>query len=349
MNNSIRVPFALFLSTAVLITCEGEKGVTRNDRKTDFSGTYCVTAMNLELTIAQTGNAATFEMETDVGTIHGTGVVLGDTLALSGAVSERETFTCPLVFSEDGKNFAGTYQVTDTTGSVTGTGTLEGMKGECPRFDVDADGIPMFVEHDFTQLSKIDRISRFRSGVGHDYSDSRETCRSMKHYYSPAETFRRNQTVEIYSPVTGTVNSVSNDGHGASVGLNNKQIQIRPDGQPAFIIRIFHCDLASSGIVTGKKVQAGELLGYGRLYYDDLGETADCFDIALFVNTPAGVRLVPYPAAMEDAVFDAYVARGVRSRQDFVITREERDADPLECDGETFRNGGHLENWVVLH
>jgi hypothetical protein len=171
----------------------------------------------------------------------------------------------------------------------------------------------------------------------------------MKHYYSVYDSCRKNDTVEIYSPADGSIASVSNDGHGASIGLNNKQIQIRPDDQPAFIIRIFHADLASSAIATGRKVQAGELLGYARLYYEDLGEYADSFDIAVWVNTPAGMRLVPYFDVMEDEVFKSYILRGAGSRQDFVISREARDADPLECSGETFLTGGHLDDWVTLH
>jgi hypothetical protein len=171
----------------------------------------------------------------------------------------------------------------------------------------------------------------------------------MRHGYSVYESYRENNTVEVYSPVAGDIVSISNDGHGASIGLNNKQVQIRPQGQPAFVIRIFHCDLASSAIAAGKKVTAGELLGYARLYYDDLAEYADSFDIAVFVNTPDGSRLISYFDIMEDMLFSDYIARGATSRQDFIITKEERDADPLQCNGEWFVDGGHLENWVILN
>ena len=39
----------------------------------------------------------------------------------------------------------------------------------------------------------------------------------------------------------------------------------------------------------------------------------------------------------------------VLSRDDFIIPREARDADPLTCEGEEFTVGGNLENWVVLN
>jgi hypothetical protein len=300
------------------------------------------------MTIIQTGSSLTFTLKAEV-LINGTGTVSGDTLMLTATIFESSTFNSLLVFSHNRKSFTGTYQILDSTGLVTDEGQLQGAKGECPTYDISLLGIPKFVERDFTQLSKIERISKFRSGVGHDYSDSFESCRSMKHYYSVYASYRMNNTVEIYSPVAGDIVSITNDWHGASIGLNNKQIQIRPAGQPAFIIRIFHCDLASSAGVTGKKVNAGELLGYARLYYDDLPEYADSFDIAVFVNTPEGVRLISYFDILENVVFDSYMSRGATSPQDFIITKEARDADPLQCNGDQFVDGGNLENWVTLY
>ena len=198
-------------------------------------------------------------------------------------------------------------------------------------------------------LNKIEKISKFRSGFGHSYTDGNETCRSMKHYFNPFLSFRKNNTVEIYSPVNGIITSVVNDGHGASIGLKNKEIQIKSTDQPAFIFIFYHCDIISETIAPGKKVQAGELLGYGRLYYDDLAQYSTSFDIAVSVNTPAGMKLISYFDTLTDMVFNEYISRGAAARSDFVITREARDASPLQCNGETFLNGGILENWVTLN
>ena len=55
-------------------------------------------------------------------------------------------------------------------------------------YDIDAKGIPQFAGVDYIELAKISRISKFRSGIGHDYSDDFEQCRSMKHYYMPIST-----------------------------------------------------------------------------------------------------------------------------------------------------------------
>ena len=55
--------------------------------------------------------------------------------------------------------------------------------------------VPVFVDHDVTDLSKLTEISLFRSSAGHDYSDGCEPCRSMKHYLSPFVAERVNGNV----------------------------------------------------------------------------------------------------------------------------------------------------------
>jgi hypothetical protein len=336
----------LFL-TAAFTVCEHKKSVTDDGGDAGFSGTYCIQSLNSDMIIAQTGDSVAFTIQADM-VVNGKGMISGDTLRLTMDSSGGDGLSCILVFTRDRQSYSGFYQMTDSAGAVVNEGVLEGSRGACPKYDVAVNGIPRFVTSDLTELSKIEKISKFRSGEGHSYADPFESCRSMKHYYGVYEKYRENRTVPVYSPAAGTINSVSDDGHGASIGLNNKQVQIRPDAQPAYILRIFHCDLISSAIAAGKKVQSGELLGYARLYYEDLGEHAGSFDIAVWVNTPEGMRLVPFFDAMTDDVFSRYVERGVSSRQEFAITREDRDADPLECNGEWFVSGGNLENWVTL-
>jgi hypothetical protein len=331
-----------FLTAFTFIACEQKMG------EPDHSGVYCLNIQNLEMTLVQTGNRVTFTLQSDI-LVDGTGKITGDTMTLAANTATAESFTGILTFSEDGQRFSGPYQIEDTEGKIVMEGLLIGIKGPCDLYDIEAMGIPKFVGKDFTQLSKIEKISKFRSGFGHSYNDEAETCRSMKHYYNPYENYRENNSVEIYSPVSGTVVSVTNDGHGESIGLTNKQIHIQPDDQPAFVFVLFHCYLISPAVKTGKTVQAGELIGHARLYYEDLDQHASSFDIALWVNTPSGIRLVSYFDAMKDAVFNNYVARGAQSRNDFIITREDRDADPLECNGETFLAEGELENWFTLN
>jgi hypothetical protein len=346
MKNLAAVILILSL-VSVFIVCERNKGIANNDEKADFSGIYCLNVQNIEIIITRTDDHVTFSMMPYALT-DATGAITGDTLRLSGVMADSRRFSCVLAFSEDRRSFTGPFYLTDGNGNPVSGGRFRGAKGECPQYDIAAEGIPQFVGQDFTQLSKIEKISKFRSGFGHSFTDGTEACRSMKHYYDPFVNYRLNNSIEIYSPVNGSILSVTDDGHGASVGLTNKQIQIRADDQPAFIFVLFHCDLASSAVAEGKKIHAGELLAYARMFYPDLGEYASSFDIAVWVNTPSGPRLVPYFDTLKDAVFNGYAARGALSRKDFTITRASRDADSLRCSGETFLTGGNMENWVVL-
>lgn len=215
--------------------------------------------------------------------------------------------------------------------------------------DIKTYGIPKFVEKDFTQLEKISEISRFRSSAGHDYSDGFESCRSMKHYYAPYEKYRVNNDIEVYSPVDGTIHSIIKEQHGASDGLYNKQVRIQSSKYPVFIFVIFHIDLTSSEISEGKTVKAGELIGHARMYYSDINEYGYSFDIAVWDNSFSKMRYVSYFDTMTDKLFNNYIVRGAKSRSDFIISKEERDADPLSCDKERFTSNGKLKNWFVLN
>lgn len=326
---------------AQLFSCAKEDGPY------GFSGVYCLNIQSLEMVILQTDDEVSFSLQSEILT-NGTGMVSGDTIMLSAITNESGSFSGKIIFSKDRKSFSGTFEIFDAIGTKTMEGVLQGVKGDCPKYDIDLRGIPKFAERDFTDLSKIMEISKFRSGTGHSYTDDFEECRSMKHYYCPFENFRNNNTVPIYTPVTGTILSISDDGHGASIGLNNKLINIMPDNQPAFTVILFHCDLASPEIAMGKRVLAGELLGYGRFYYDDLDEYTACIDIAVAVNTPSGMRNVSFFDILTDDVFNNYIAKGAVSRQDFIISKEERNADPLECNGEAFLTTGNIENWFIF-
>jgi hypothetical protein len=209
--------------------------------------------------------------------------------------------------------------------------------------------VPRFVSNDFTQLEKISEISKFRSAAGHDYSDGFESCRSMKHYYAPYDKYRVNNNIEVYSPVDGVIHSIIKEGHGASEGLDNKQVRIQSSVYPAFVFVLFHIDLISPEISNGKKLQAGELIGHARMYYPDINDYGYSFDIAVWVETPSGMRYVSYFDTMADTLFNNYIARGAKSRNDFIISKEKRDADPLSCDKQRFTSNGKLENWFILN
>lgn len=201
-------------------------------------------------------------------------------------------------------------------------------------YDVDKNGIPKFAGVDYIELGKIYRISKFRSGIGHDYSDNFESCRSMKHYFDPKSDVDWS-TIKIFSPVKGTVSKIHQEWAGGT------QVKIKSEEYPAFYFIIFHVNLTNP-LNVGYVITAGQQLG------THIGSQT-WSDIAVDVNTPSGWKLVSYFDVMSDSVFQGYQARGLSSRSDSIISREERDADPLTCSGETFTNSGTLENWVTLN
>ena len=65
--------------------------------------------------------------------------------------------------------------------------------------------LPLFITASHIDVSDIERISLFRSNAGHDYSDSFESCCSMKHYYRPIDYYEKRFTQPIFSPVDGVI------------------------------------------------------------------------------------------------------------------------------------------------
>jgi len=201
-------------------------------------------------------------------------------------------------------------------------------------FGIDPNNLPQFIKADFIDLSKIYSISKFRSGEGHDFSGGGETCRSMKHYftpqYDPAAQYTKDAEgkglppkpdgktdIPIYSPVDGRIQGISEE-H-TPIG---KQISIRPASASQFNIRLFHV-YPSEGIKMFSKVTAGQQIGV-------IGKNQGT-DIAVEIGGPWHQTFVSYFEVMSDSVFAAYTARGATSRNDFIITQAYRDAHPLQC------------------
>lgn len=201
-------------------------------------------------------------------------------------------------------------------------------------WDIDKDGIPKFVGTNYIELDKIYRISKFRSSVGHDYSDAFEQCRSMKHYFEPKSTLDWT-TVKIYSPVTGKITRVDEEWAGT-------KIEIASGDYPAFRFSIFHINTLKQYLI-GDQVMAGEQLG------NQTGSQT-MSDISVIVNDPTHQgRMVSYFDVLSDAVFSQYQSRGVSNRSDMMISKNVRDANPLICNGDVFVSTDTLDNWVILN
>ena len=207
----------------------------------------------------------------------------------------------------------------------------------------DEKNVPKFITADFIDLNRVTTISKFRSGAGHDYSDSDEKCRSMKHYfqpgsripidpanYKPAEPF-----INIYSPVDGTISAI--DDEGFKVG---KQIHIQPSANPEYTIRIFHTYPVD--IKRDSQVKAGQKIGY-------IGDHQGT-DISIETTSNFKSKNFSYFEVMTNSVFDGYKARGVTSRDDFIFSKAYRDAHPFTCNGEQFTHDKRErpEDWVNL-
>ncbi|GEM_PF-2267390 len=208
--------------------------------------------------------------------------------------------------------------------------------------------IPKFIQADFIDLSKITNISKFRSGSGHDFSrGSGETCRSMKHYFNVDRPLEIEQLINknkgmsplpdgktdipIYSPVNGKIIGIEPDQFG-------KQFYIQPDSHPKLTVRIFHV-YPLPGIQKGGKVKAGQKIGVIGQYQNT--------DIAIAQNR---TKYISYFEVMPDKIFAKYQALGVKNREELIISKAARDANPLKCNGEWFAE--HYEsdpnNFVYL-
>lgn len=191
---------------------------------------------------------------------------------------------------------------------------------------------PKFISIDYIELDKIERISKFRSSVGHDYSDGVESCRSMKHYFQPKNSVEWSQ-IKIVSPVKGTVVRIDQEWAGT-------QVQIRPDSVQSCTIIIFHIALQHP-LSVGDSVSLGQFLG------THIGSQT-MSDIAIGFSVQNTRRLFSYFDVINDSLFQHYKNRGITSRSDCIISKETRDSDSLKCSGETFGSSGTIENWVIL-
>ena len=201
-------------------------------------------------------------------------------------------------------------------------------------YNMDAYGIPKFILKNYIEIDKIQEISRFRSGAGHDYSDYFEHCRSMKHYFHPKATVDWS-AIKEFAPVNGRINNAFPDGAGGT------QLWITPLGMPAFMVAMFHVN-PNPVLNIGDTIWAGHQIG------THIGTQTES-DIAIQVTeTNGGWQYISYFDAMSDRLFDCYRSHGILSRDSLIISKADRDADTLHCNGMVFLNSGTINNWVQL-
>lgn len=195
--------------------------------------------------------------------------------------------------------------------------------------------LPQVVTASYFPVELVQRVSRFRSGFGHDNSDDFESCRSMKHYFVADQTFDHT-TIEIRAPFDGEVVETRVE----RLQNGGTQLTIRSSAAPAFYAILFH---VTTTVKVGDTLTSGELVGHHVGNF-----TAS--DIAIFADLGDNRRqLVSAFELMTDEIFEQFRLRGAVSREQFIIPVAERDAAPLTCDEfGGFADQGSIENWVEL-
>ena len=268
--------------------------------------------------------------------------------------------------------------------TTTQSGVQFGVGGLVADLESWADrDLPRFITASHIDISDVERISRFRSNAGHDYSDSFETCCSMKHYFRTINYYEMRFTQPIYSAVVGGVLYVHGEtgsnadawrvdyeqvtGMSPPGDYEDLRMYIRPDEAPNIWILHHHVlpleeirnkIPVSSGAnkmlgiarptMAGYRVSAGDLIAHGlgeisvEKHLDGNGVPSPCN--AASIRTTWGDlpgcttkrRFHSIFEFMTDEVFAQYRAVADVTRDDFMISAEERSANPLRCEGEDF-------------
>jgi len=208
---------------------------------------------------------------------------------------------------------------------------------------VGEDGEWPVVVSNFVDPLRIQAISKFRSCQGHVVvpQDQRETKRNMKHYfYLKKEHTTESKMVELYAPFDGYVT----DFFGFKFGNEGREkdsidmtiAQSKKRGAWSFI---FLHIIPKEGLKEGDEVKAGELVGYSALDVPPLYS----FDVIYgrMGTFPRRVDgwMAPYASLdsvfnhMTDKVLEEYKVLGVDSKDDFINSKEYRDQNPCEYEG----------------
>lgn len=212
----------------------------------------------------------------------------------------------------------------------------------------------------FTELNKIEKISKYRSCAGHTTvpQDEREMKRSMKHYFSVRQEYLGGDTVDIYSPYDGFVAGIREDradGLEGEIWIVPKDIFVvlPPVGRWSFSVQ--HINIRE-GLKRGSEVKAGELIGHGAV----AAENRNTFDVVYAKGALTPKRIDNWTGPfndldsifnhMSEGVFAQYQEKGVALKERIIIGKEERDKNPCtyKDDGPYFLNQENPENWVVL-
>jgi hypothetical protein len=205
----------------------------------------------------------------------------------------------------------------------------------------DPNNIPKVAEFNFSELDKLGRTSKFRSVSGHDFSfntseydPSGTNCRSMKHYMVPFGAPRENakystaphtfrwMTLKFFAPANGIIGNVI---HSESHGEPESQFTVGSTEHPGYYFGFYHVKLAP-GLGNGSEVKAGQQIG-------TLGNEESWAEISVEARINSReIHLFSFLEVATEEVLEQYKERGVNMVSDVIITKEERDANPIGCD-----------------
>ncbi len=219
---------------------------------------------------------------------------------------------------------------------------------------------PPQIVSNFTDLNKIEKISRYRSCVGHTTvpQDGREMKRNMKHYFWVKPQYNKGQTVEIYAPYDGYISVLRDE-----PGLNLEgEIWIRSKSNLVFLppigvwqFSVQHIDVRDD-LKMGSEVKAGELIGYAALSES----RGNSFDIVFGKMSIIPKQIDNWTAPftdldsvfnrMSNKVLEEYQKKGIPSKEELITSKEERDQKPCtyKDNGPYFLNQEDQSNWLVL-
>jgi len=213
----------------------------------------------------------------------------------------------------------------------------------------------------FMDVSQIDKISKYRSCVGHTTipQDRREMKRSMKHYIQVKPEYHKNKIVEIYSPYDGYVSVIRSETDIEKVLEGEiwiipkrKLPMLPPFGVWQFSVQ--HIDVRPD-LKLGSEVKAGELIGHAA-FWSGRGST---FDIVYGKMTPVTKEIDNWRGPftdldsifnhMSDKVLSEYQKKGMEKSR-IILSKEERDQNPCiyEGEGPYFIDADNPDNWVIL-
>ena len=202
---------------------------------------------------------------------------------------------------------------------------------------IDPANPPKIATHNFIDLDPYIRITKIRAVYGHNYNygspeydPTGTSCSSMKHYLDAYTSDQRwdgnfgsydtRGVVKFYSPVDGDMYTVV---PGETEQGTEYQFYISPTDYQKLTFTFHHVDLLEE-FVSGGSVAAGQHIGY-IMRPNGQGE------IAVSISDGVHSQYISFFDVMTDEVFAEYQARGITSRDQMTISKEERAANPIPC------------------